>query len=81
MNYLRSIGRRTKFYQRALEIRAKLLAKVWTKHDQRMLGFYSQFIASNDLCFDVGANRGSRTKIFRQLGTRVVAVEPQAACV
>ena len=54
---------------------------VWTIHDQDMLEFYSHFLAKNDLCFDVGANIGNRTKIFLALEARVIAVEPQAACV
>jgi len=45
-----------------------------------MLTFYGQFIAPHDLCFDVGANRGSRTKVFLNLGATVVAVEPQIQC-
>ena len=45
-----------------------------------MRSFYSQFVAADALCFDVGANMGNRTKIFRRLGARVVAVEPQAEC-
>ena len=43
--------------------------------------FYGQFIKSNDLCFDVGANIGNRTKVFLALGAKVVAVEPQSDCV
>jgi FkbM family methyltransferase len=42
--------------------------------------FYSQFIKEGDLCFDIGANIGNRTDIFRSLGARVVAVEPQNSC-
>jgi len=47
---------------------------------QAMRCFYGQFIDAGDLCFDVGANMGNRTRIFRDLGARVVAVEPQDAC-
>jgi FkbM family methyltransferase len=42
--------------------------------------FYSQFIAEGDLCFDIGANMGSRTDIFIALGATSVAVEPQDQC-
>lgn len=42
--------------------------------------FYRQFIKPNDLVFDVGANVGSRTAVFLALGARVLAIEPQAAC-
>jgi len=39
--------------------------------------FYKQFIKRNDLVFDVGCNVGCRTKLFLNLGARVVAFEPQ----
>ena len=45
-----------------------------------MRSFYSQFVTADALCFDIGANMGNRTKIFRRLGARVVAVEPQEEC-
>lgn len=41
---------------------------------------YQCFIRPGDLVFDVGANMGMRTKLFLQLGARVVAIEPQKAC-
>lgn len=43
--------------------------------------FYRQWVRRGSLCFDVGANVGNRTRIFLALGARVVAVEPQPACV
>ncbi|MEP6957170.1 MAG: FkbM family methyltransferase [Nitrospirota bacterium] len=43
--------------------------------------FYSQFVKTGDLCFDVGANIGNKTKIFLELGARVVCIEPQPKCV
>ena len=42
--------------------------------------FYSQFIRPDDLVFDVGANIGNRSRPFLNLGSRVVAVEPQKEC-
>jgi FkbM family methyltransferase len=42
--------------------------------------FYAQFVEAGDLAFDVGANMGNRTEVFRELGATVVAVEPQEAC-
>jgi FkbM family methyltransferase len=42
--------------------------------------FYREFLAPGDLCFDIGANLGNRTRCFRELGCEVVAVEPQAKC-
>ena len=47
---------------------------------KKLLNFYSQFIRKGDLCFDIGANLGSRTEIFLRLGAKVVAVEPQDIC-
>lgn len=47
---------------------------------KKLLKFYSRFLEKEDLCFDIGANYGSRTEIFLKLGARVVAVEPQDAC-
>lgn len=52
----------------------------WTPTDEAALRFYTQFIGPNDICFDVGANRGVRTKVFRRLAAKVVAVEPQRSC-
>lgn len=46
----------------------------------KMLEFYSQFIIKEDLCFDVGANYGHRTRVFLGLGARVVCIEPQQVC-
>jgi FkbM family methyltransferase len=43
--------------------------------------FYSQFVGKQKLCFDVGANIGSRTEIFVLLGAKVVSIEPQTQCV
>ena len=43
--------------------------------------FYSQFVHSGDLVFDVGANHGNRVEAFVSLGAKVVAIEPQPGCV
>ncbi|MBD3425625.1 MAG: FkbM family methyltransferase [Candidatus Omnitrophica bacterium] len=48
--------------------------------ERRVLGFYSRFIREGDLCFDIGANVGEKTFIFRELGAKVVSVEPQKEC-
>ncbi len=42
--------------------------------------FYSMLFSKGDLCFDIGANMGRYTKIFLQLGARVVSVDPQKTC-
>lgn len=51
------------------------------KREQELFGrLYREFLTGGDLCFDIGANLGNRTRCFRQLGCEVVAVEPQAKC-
>ncbi|MGB0403676.1 MAG: FkbM family methyltransferase [Salibacteraceae bacterium] len=45
-----------------------------------MKSFYAQFIEPGDVCFDIGANLGSRTKIFINLGAKPVVVEPHPLC-
>ena len=47
---------------------------------QRMARFYRGLMAPGDLCFDIGAHVGNRVAVWRRLGARVVAVEPQPAC-
>ncbi len=37
---------------------------------------YAAFVSAGDLCFDIGAHLGARTRVLRTLGARVVAVEP-----
>lgn len=64
----------------------QLLAPYWHKvYDRLMAGrrkkFYGTLIRPGDLCFDVGANVGNRTAIFLDLQARVVAIEPQPACI
>ena len=46
------------------------------KH-RRMVRFYRDFLGPGDVGFDVGAHVGSRVRAWRELGARVVAVEPQ----
>ncbi len=59
------------------ERQARAIAK---RHFRSMVRFYRAFMGPGDLCFDVGANRGNRTAVFRELDCRVVAIEPQVAC-
>jgi FkbM family methyltransferase len=81
MNSYRRVIRKSPFYGFLKKLWAVNRAKQWTIEDQRMLVFYSQFIKPGDLCFDVGANDGNRTKIFLKLGAKVVTIEPQEECV
>ena len=54
----------------------------WKPFNQRRLkGFYQPFIQSGDLCFDIGAHLGNRSKAWLALGAKVVALEPQPLCI
>lgn len=44
---------------------------------KRMEAFYRQFVQPGDLCFDIGAHVGNRTEVWRRIGARIIAVEPQ----
>jgi FkbM family methyltransferase len=44
----------------------------------RLKRFYKQFVSSGDLCFDIGAHTGNRTKTLLALQCKVVAVEPSS---
>ncbi|MEH0981010.1 FkbM family methyltransferase [Micromonospora sp. CPCC 205556] len=50
------------------------------ERDARMDAFYSRFVSSGDLVFDIGSHIGDHIGSFRRLGARVVAVEPQPLC-
>ena len=52
----------------------------WSEDDERRMAFYRALFGMGDLVFDIGANMGTRTKVFHRLGARVVAFEPQARC-
>jgi FkbM family methyltransferase len=43
---------------------------------KRRLEFYSAFIQTGDLVFDVGANLGNYSEALRSVGATVVAIEP-----
>lgn len=74
INFMRSV----KIYKFIYNLSLTLIYAFTRK---KLLKFYSQFINKDDLCFDIGANFGYRTDIFLKLGARVVAVEPQEACI
>lgn len=74
---IRSILRGVGLYAFAIDLENKLIT-LFKKSERKE--FYSQFIQPDDLCFDVGANKGNRTVIFLELGAKVVAVEPQQEC-
>ena len=42
--------------------------------------FFSGFVNSGDLCFDVGANLGNRIEPLLGIGAKIIALEPQDMC-
>jgi FkbM family methyltransferase len=50
-------------------------------HRPAMAQLYQRFVQPGDLVFDIGAHVGDRVGVFRRLGARVIAVEPQPALV
>jgi FkbM family methyltransferase len=67
------LGRRAK-------ARIRRFADARTRH-RRSLSHYREFMGPGDLVFDLGANIGARTMLFRELGASVVAVDPQPSSV
>ncbi|MGH3240234.1 MAG: FkbM family methyltransferase [Spirillospora sp.] len=49
------------------------------KH-RRASRLYGEFLGPGDLAFDIGAHVGGRVRVWRGLGARVVAAEPQPDC-
>jgi FkbM family methyltransferase len=74
----------TKSYNPLVKIKKFFFPTKYDKAQRKLykeqVDFYRQFIKSGDICFDLGANYGSRTSIFLLLGAKVVALEPQQSC-
>ncbi len=60
-------------------LRSRLIYDFKPLNRLKMKRFYSEFIKSGDLCFDLGAHTGNRTAAWLELNARIVAVEPQPA--
>ena len=80
MKWLKKTIRRSSLYPIFKNAIIERNMRRWTEQDRKMVDFYRQFINPGNLCFDIGANMGNRTRIFLKLGARVVAVEPQKQC-
>ncbi len=50
-------------------------------HHDEVISVLKQFIEPGELVFDVGANVGNKTKLYLELGARVVCFEPQNECI
>lgn len=69
-----------KYFPPSLAYFAEHLFPEKKHHRDRMISHYHKFISPGDLVFDVGANLGERTKVFRKLGAKVIAIEPTSYC-
>jgi FkbM family methyltransferase len=49
-------------------------------HHRFLTQIYAPFVQRGDLCFDIGAHLGDRIRAFSKLGARVIALEPNPAC-
>ena len=81
MQTIKKIIKQTFLYRSFIRSRERKDQLQWSAHDQELLELYSSFVSPGSLCFDIGANIGSRVRIFLKLGATVVAVEPQDDCV
>jgi FkbM family methyltransferase len=66
---------------RMLTPQGRALNERLTEETQLMMQMFARFVKSGDLCFDVGANIGAYTDALLKLNVRVIAVEPQPACI
>jgi FkbM family methyltransferase len=80
MEIIKKLIRKSPLYPVILSMRERKAILEWSEHDDKSAAFYSQFISENDICFDIGANVGNRTKVFLKIAKNVVAVEPQIYC-
>lgn len=81
MGLLQKVLNRFPFYkQYQSRLNEKHLAAEEARLKPLRKQFYSQFINTGDLVFDVGANVGNRIEAFLDCGANVVAVEPQPSC-
>ena len=64
------------------KLRRSLISQIgeWTTSDQHHKEFYSEFVKSGDVVFDVGANLGNRSKVFLALEAQTIGFEPQPFC-
>jgi FkbM family methyltransferase len=76
MRQIESLLRRTHTYGLALHGYRSLFRREKLRSLARSKAFYRAFVPRGSLAFDIGANQGSRSEIFLELGARVVAAEP-----
>ena len=67
-----------------IKVHLRYILFYWPKEriaERKIFQIYSHLIRSGDLVFDIGANKGTMTKMFLRLGAKVISVEPNPDCV
>jgi len=80
VNTIKSLAKAARLYPFARWINRHVLQRADLRIFREQCLFYRQLIGPGTLCFDVGANVGTKTEVFLHLGARVVAFEPQMDC-
>src|SRR6476469_5252478 len=85
MGFIDKLLKPTPFYNAYQSYKRKKAQRVQEKleaeYHPKRVAFYRQLLAPGDVVFDVGANVGNRVQAFLETKARVIAVEPQPACV
>lgn len=77
---VKGIARRLGVYRQARWFNSRVLNRAALNKEKQEFAFYRNLLRQGDLVFDVGANYGDKTRVFLQLGAKVIAFEPQADC-
>lgn len=77
---IKSAARTVGAYRAARWVNRHVLHRDELRSFTQEKAFYGQFVGPGQLCFDVGANYGTKAEVFLALGARVVAFEPQPDC-
>src|SRR5438105_1148465 len=81
LSLLKRLSLRTGTYRLARRFERGVLRPGRLRAFQTEIAFYRSILPPNALCFDVGANTGSRSEALLTAGMRVVAFEPQVSCI
>lgn len=77
---IKAVARQFGMYRTARWLHLHTMSREQLGDFRREVIFYSHIVPPGSLCFDVGANYGSKSQVFLKLGAIVVAFEPQRDC-
>jgi FkbM family methyltransferase len=78
---IKACARMFGMYRQARWIHRHLIHRDELRVFQDEVAFYADLLKPGSLCFDVGANYGTKSEVFLQLGAKVIAFEPQYDCI